>query len=41
MKKECVTYFSQFISVKIKKIFKKAQSQFWEKLRLRKKDGFF
>ena len=40
---ECLTYFSQFISEKVKKILRKSQAQFREKLRklkLRQKDGF-
>ena len=40
---ECLTYFSQFISGKVKQYLKKAQAQFREKLRklrLRKNDGF-
>ena len=41
--KESVTRFSQLISVSVKKILRKSQPQFWEKLRklrLRKNDGF-
>ena len=41
--KECVAHFSHFISVKVKKILRKSQAQFREKLRklrLRKNDGF-
>ena len=30
---ESVNHFSQFISVKVKKILRKSQAQFWEKLR--------
>ena len=41
--KESVTHFSQFLSVKFKKILRKYQAQFREKLRhlrLRRNDGF-
>ena len=40
---ESATHFSQFISVKVKKISSKSQAQFCEKLRklkLRQNDGF-
>ena len=43
MNKESVTHCSQFISVKVQKILRKSQAQFWEnlrKLRLRKTVGF-
>ena len=42
--KESATQFSQFISVKVKKILRKSQAYFWEKLRklkLRRDAGFF
>ena len=40
---ESVTHFSQFIPLKVTKIVRKSQAQFWEKLRkltLRQNDGF-
>ena len=43
MNKKRVAHFSQFISVKVKKNFKKSQAQFREKLRklrLRQNDSF-
>ena len=44
MKKDNVTYFSQFISVKVKEILRQSQAQYREKLRklrFRDNDGFF
>ena len=41
---ESVNYFSQFISIKVKKNLRKSQAQFQEKLRklrVRQNDGFF
>ena len=41
--KESVTHFSQFTSVKVKKILRKSQVQYTEKLRklsIRQNDGF-
>ena len=43
IKKERVTHFTNFISVEVKKILRKSQPQFREKLRksrLRQSDGF-